>query len=150
MAGVRFTAAVDGVATGTAKKTILQVTPAANHRVKVSEWGISFNGTTNTDAPIEVELVRQTDAGTMTSLTLVKVNEDDGETLQTTAQHTSTSEPTEGSVRKRSYIHPQGGMVWQAPFGQEIILTGSTSDRLALVVTAGVSVSCEAYMVCEE
>ena len=148
MAGILGMAQIDGVATGTSKKTLLQLVAASNHRVKVSEWGISFNGTSTTAAPIEVEIARQSDAGTATSLTLQKIDADGDETLQTTGQHTATSEPTESAVIRREYVHPQAGYTWQAPFGQEIVINGG--DRLAIVVTAGASVSAQAHFVFEE
>ncbi len=82
MAGLRFHAKTAEVATGTALKTIMQLMAAANHRVKVKELSISFKGVSNTDAPILVEVLRQTTAGTMTALTLVKNNDADDEILE--------------------------------------------------------------------
>jgi hypothetical protein len=150
MSGVRFVAQTDEIATGTSKKTLLQLVPAANHRVLVKEWSISFTGITNTDAPIQVEIARQSDAGTASALTLVKQNADDGETLESSAQHTATAEPTETNVIMRENVHPQGGYTWQAPFGQELVLTGDATDRLAIVVTAAVGVNAVARFVAEE
>ena len=46
----------------TAIKTIKQISAPANQRVKVSEWDVSFNGTSNTSAPILVDVVVQTSA----------------------------------------------------------------------------------------
>lgn len=148
MAGVKFTAQTAPVATGTSKKTILQLVAAANHRVLVKEWSVSFTGVSNTAAPILVQVLRQTDAGTMSALTPQKVNEGDNETLQTTAQHTSTGEPTGTAEVMGEEVHPQGGYTWQAPFGGEIEVIGG--NRLAIAVTAAVDVNCKARMVCEE
>jgi len=148
MAGVRFVAQTAEVATGTSKKTLLQVVAAANQRVLVKEWSIAFDGTSNTAAPILVQVLKQTDAGTMSSLTLVKLNQDDGETLQTTAQHTATAEPTGATEYMGEQVHPQAGYTWQAPFGGELIINGG--DRMAIAVTAGADVNAKVRMICEE
>lgn len=148
MSGVEFRAETAAIITGTAVKTLLQVVAAANHRVKIHEMSVSFNGTSNTDAPILVEVLTQSTAGTMSALTLVKGNSSDDETLQTTGLHTATVEPTAGSVLKAEYVHPQTGFLWQALYGKEQIIPGGT--RLGIRVTATVSVNAVARMEGEE
>ena len=149
MAGIFFYAQTAAIATGTAIKTLLQIVAATNTRAKVREWSISFNGTSNTATPIPTEIVRQTSAGTMSALTLRKNNTLDTETLQTTAQHTATVEPTDSSdVPFFEEIHPQTGYTWQAPFGGEYVVPGGT--RLGLRTTSAASVSAVARLGCEE
>lgn len=139
MAGNRFRGVTGQIATGTSAKTLLQVVAASNHKVLIDEISISFNGVSNTAEPIKVDILRQTTAGTMSALTLVKDPDDWGETIQTTAQHTSTSEPTAGDVLLSEHVHPQQGYTWQAPFGRAIAIGGG--DRLGIRVTAAASVS---------
>jgi hypothetical protein len=148
MAGVRFAAVTGEVATGTSAKTILQVVAASNQRVLVDEVAVSFKGMSATDAPILVEVLRQTTAGTMSSLTPRKLHDGDDESLQVTAQHSATSEPTAGDVLLAQLIHPQTGYTWQAPFGRQLHVKGG--GRLGVRVTAGVSVNCVARVVAEE
>lgn len=148
MSGVGLRAQTDEITTGTSVKTLLQIEAAANHRVKVREISVSFKGTTNSDAPIKVDVLRQTTAGTLSSLTLVKDSPGDDETLQTAATHTATAEPTAGDILMSEEVHPQTGFVWQAPFGGEMIVPGGT--RLGIRATAGVSVSAVARLVGEE
>lgn len=148
MAGVGFRAVTGQIATGTSAKTLIQIVAAANHRLLIKEWGISFEGVNNAHAPIQVDLLRQTTAGTMSALTPVKSNDSDDETLQVTAQHTATAEPTAGDVLKSELIHPQTGYTWQAPFGGEIPVGGG--DRLAIRVTAANDVDAIARFVGEE
>ena len=149
MAGIRAIAQTSEVSTGTAAKTLLQIAAAANHRVLVVELSVSFDGTDSAGAPILVEILRQTDAGTMSSLTPVKVDADGDETLQTTAQENATAEPTAGDVIMREQVHPQGGgWTWQAPFGRELVLTGG--ERLGVRVTAAAAVNAVARVVFEE
>lgn len=136
-----------GIATGTALKTLIQLLAATNVAVRLMEVGIGFHGTTNTNEPVLVQLNRQSTAGTMTSLTPLKLGSR-SETLQTTAQHTATAEPTAGNIVTDWTIHPQTGLVYQQPKGDEIEIPGA--GRLGLAVTAANNVNADAYMKFEE
>lgn len=148
MAGCRFKGVISGVSTGTSLKTILQVVAASNHAVLIDEISVSFQGTSNTASPILVTIARNSSAGTMSALTLVKDPDDWDETMQTTAQHTATAEPTQGTIIMEEYVHPQTGYTWQAPHGKAIKVGGG--DRLGIQVTAGASVSCAVRVTGEE
>ncbi len=148
MAAVRGAAVTAEIATGTSAKTILQLVAASNHRVLIGELSLSFKGTSNTASPIKVRVLRQTTAGTMSALTPVKMNSGDDETLQTTAQHTATAEPTASDVLLAEEVHPQTGYTWQAPFGRELAIAGG--GRLGIEVTAGADVNCIARAIFEE
>jgi hypothetical protein len=139
MSGVGFKVRTDPIATGTSAKTILQIVAAANHGVIMNEISVAFAGVTNTDAPIRVDVLRQTTAGTMTTSasTIVKDPDDSDETLQTTRQDTATAEPTAGDILFTEYVHPQTGYTWA---NQKIKIGGG--DRLGVRVTAAVSVNC--------
>lgn len=136
------------IATGTGAKTLIQIVAAANHRVKVLGFHVSFDGTSSTAAPIAVRLLRQTTAGTMTSLTPVKWDDSIADSLLTTAQHTATAEPTSGDVLLSANVHPQSGYEVLFPFGQEPIVGGG--DRVGLEVTAGADVNAFAWIRFEE
>lgn len=138
MAGVGFAAVTAEIATGTAAKTLAQVVAASNHRLLIKEISVSFQGTSNTAAPILVRVLRQTTAGTTSALTPVKTNSADDETLQVTARHTATAEPTASDVLMTELVHPQTGYTWQAPFGGELVVPGG--GRLGIEVTAAASV----------
>ena len=152
MAGVKWTAVPTAAfATGTSRKTILQVLAASNHRALVKEWGISFAGVTNTAVPILVELVVQSTAGSSgDSLTVQKRNTSDDETLQITALSNidGSTAPTDTRVVWVGYVHPQGGRDWQAPWGEEWPVKGG--ERLGVVVTAVEDVNVVPYMHGEE
>ena len=135
--------------TATTTRTVLQLVAAAQHRVKVSGWGIAFDGTSTTAEPVQVEVVRQTSAGTMTALTIVKINESDAETIQTTAQHSATStEPTTTDIIDAMEVHPQQGFEKLLPLGQEFIIKGG--NRLAIRCTAPANVNCRPKFFLEE
>lgn len=148
MAGIRAVAQTAAITTGTSAKTLLQLVAATNTRALVNEWSVSFNGVSPSGEPIKVDILRQTTAGTMSALTPVKDPNLGSETLQTTAQHTSTGEPTAGDILHTEYIHPQQGDTWQARFAEPIVVNGGA--RLGLRVTAAASVSAVARFRFEE
>lgn len=150
MAGLRFRQVPAAITTGTSIKTMIQLLAPTNQCVKVGELSMSFNGTSNTNAPIYVETVKQTSAGTIANTTtLVKEDAGRGETIQTVGKDTATVEPTDsGAVTMAEYVHPQTGFLWQAPFGGEQFIIGA--GRLGFRQTAANSVSAGVRAVCEE
>ena len=102
----------------------------------------------NTSEPILVQITRQSTAGTMTALTLVKADDSVAETLLTTGQHTATAEPTAGDVLDAMTVHPQTAYTEIVGSNNEIIIGGG--DRVGLVVTAGVDVNADVTMLFEE
>ncbi len=142
MAGIVLKLQTAEITTGTALKTIAQLVAAANHRVLVKSFGFYFDGISPTAAPILCALNRQTTAGTMSALTLLKNNADDGETIQTTAQHTATVEPTAAAADLMSAsAHPQDRWEWVAPTREDYIVVNG-GDRLGFVTTAAAAVNC--------
>lgn len=137
-----------GVATGTSKKTLLQLVAAANHAIALTEIGAAFHGVSNTAEPIKVELQRQTDAGTMSAATIRKQDDSGGDTFDASAQHTATVEPTGTDVLRTWAVHPQTGIVKE--FGDISPIIIGAGDRLGLCVTAGADVNCDCYMAFEE
>lgn len=127
-----FGAADSLIATGTGTKTIVQIVAAANHGILVESFGL-FGDSIDLDAtPIPAELLRQTTAGTMSALTLTKRNDSNGDTLDTTAQHTATAEPTAGDVLKPFQYAPSAGFTFTYPPGKELEV--GAGDRVGLRV----------------
>ena len=130
-------------------RTVLQLVAASNHRVKVPEWGVSFDGASNTAVPVLVELVRQSSAGSGSgAITLSKADESTDETLQTTSIDGCTSEPTGTEVVHAELVHPQAGYTWQSQFGGELLIKGGT--RLGIRCTAPAGVNVKARFTLEE
>lgn len=134
--------------TAATARTVIQLVAATNHRVKLLGWGVFFDGVSTTAEPVQVRLLRQTTAGTMSSLTPVKMDDSLAESLLTTAQHTATAEPTAGDVLDVLEVHPQQGYEIMYPLGQEPIIGGS--DRLGIECTAPAGVNVRAKMRFEE
>ena len=126
--------------TAATAKTVIQLVAAANHRVAVLGWGVFFDGTSVTAEPVQVRLLRQTTAGTASALTPVALDGSVGETIQTTAQHTATAEPTAGNVVDVAEVHPQQGYEVIYPLGQEVILAGGGRVGIECTAPAGVNV----------
>ena len=150
MAALRAVIRKSAITTGTALKTLLQLIAPANQRLKILEIGIGFHGVVNTNQPIQVDLVRQSTAGTMTSLTAVPIDEDTTETPQATAGHTATVEPTAGNVLATWPIHPQTAMIYTFPKGDEIVVKGGSRLGLCCTVLDGNSTTADVYIKYEE
>lgn len=149
MAALQFAATTAEVAlSAAAAKTVLQVVAPANHRVKVLRWGVFFDGTSVTGEPVQVRLLRQTTAGTMSANTPQKLDGSLAESILSTAQDNASAEPTAGGVLDAIEVHPQGGYEMVFPPGQEPVIPGG--GRLGIECTAPAAVNCRAKLVCEE
>lgn len=134
--------------TAATAKTVIQLVAPSNHRVAITSWSVSFDGTSVTAEPVVIRVLRQTSAGTMSALTPVAMDGSVGETIQSTAQHTATAEPTAGNVLLSMECHPQQGYKEFLPLGQEIILQGA--GRVGIECTAPANVNCVACITFEE
>jgi len=145
MTGVAQTAEI-ALAAATAK-TLIQLVAASNRMVKVTGWAVFFDGTSATAEPVQIEVMRQTSAGTMSSLTPVKTGAY-SDTLQTSAQHSASSEPSASDVVAIAECHPQAGYEKVLPPDQYIWMAGGT--RLGIKVTAPAIVNARAVIYFEE
>ena len=130
-----------------AAKTILQIVAPANQRIAVRGFSVSFDGVSSSAEPVQVDILKQTTAGTMTAATPVK-EVPGGETVQMTAQKNATAEPTAGDILRRYEVHPQTGFERPFAFDEEIVLAGG--DRLGLRCTAPAAVNVLGHFACEE
>ena len=128
-------------------KTVLQLIAGANNIVAVTGFELSFDGVTNSAEPVQIQLVRQLDAGTMTARNPVKTK-DKGTNLQSTGQENATAEPTAGDVVKTFHVHPQAGVLYPFTLDGEIEIPGG--GRLGLNVAAPAAVNCLATITFEE
>lgn len=119
-------------------KTVLQLVAPTNQRLFVFRWGIFFDSVA-AGAGVLVKLVRQTSAGTATSVTLVRLGPIAGsETLQSTAFYNASAEPT--TTDTLDIV--QGAIDVFRPQGNELIVPGG--GRIAILCTANVAVNCVA------
>lgn len=149
MSEFRGSAITDDVALAAATaKTVVQIVAPANQRVTILGIGVFLNGVSTTGEPVEVKLVRQSDAGTMSSLTPTRDDDSLSETLQTTAQHTATVEPTTGDEIDGWKVHPQQGLNFLYPYGARKICGGG--DRIGIICEAAAVVNVKAKIWFEE
>lgn len=150
MAGIKAVVTTEGeiALTAATAKTVLQLVAPTNQRLHLKGFGISFDGTSSSAEPVQVDILKQTTAGTMSSATPVKDGDPGSETLQATAQKNATSEPTAGDVLRRYEIHPQGGGYERVFEPGELCIPGGT--RLGLRATAPANVNCVGFMSYEE
>lgn len=119
-------------------KTVFTVSAPTNQRVVfkgISGWG---QGTTNTDSPLQIEIITYASisGGTPGSVVSSKKQNELTESIQSTVAGNYTAEPTytTGVTVKTLTLHPQLGLCIFWPLGDEIVIKGGTG--LAVRVTS--------------
>lgn len=129
-------------------KTVLQVKAPANHRVKIKGWGVYFDGTGVSAEPINVKLVRQSTAGTMSAVTPAKCDDSLPETVQSTGSVNASVEPATGEVLQFRNVHPQSGYEHIYGVGDEDIIKGG--GYVGILCDAPAVVNVIPWIKCEE
>jgi hypothetical protein len=149
------TAAPVKVATGTAIKTLLQVATPSTERIKVVEWGISFDAPASASV-IACELV-QTDVAATTGTSITPAPYDDpnlpaslcvGGAAATCFQPSVEGSTTVTRPGDLQLIVPPYTYVKQWPLGREFGVP--VSKFLRVRVTASVTCNAYAYVIWEE
>lgn len=159
---MQTTAAFVAVSTGTTIKTLLQVKPGATTRLKIIEWGISFDGSAAA-TPGKVELIETDVAATVTASAAADLTKFDDAALlngdPTTALiavgtaatgYTASAEGTITAVRNLAppqFIAPTTQYQFQMPLGREPIIQNGKFARVR--VTFGAAVNAYTYMIVE-
>ena len=133
----------------TTAETLIQIVTPSTRRAELIRWGVSFDGVTATDAAVDVELLRQTTAGTASAQTPLLLNPADPAAL-CSAQITFTAEPTAGDILEAHQVTPIGGLL-VVEYARDERPVMAVSTRLALRATAPTSgVNVTAFMVWQE
>jgi hypothetical protein len=137
MAGVQWACAVE-VTTATSTLTLLQLITTAHRRNRINRVTITGKGISGADAPVTVEVLDQSTAGTSGgSGTVAKQSPNDPETLGITAGITYSAEPTAGNIRASGNVHPQSGITFTFPQGiRDCFVGGSGVARLGIRVVS--------------
>jgi hypothetical protein len=161
MAGVKISIgldiAVEVALAAATEKNVLQLRTVTNHGFVLRGWGISFDGVTAANKPVEVVLVRLTGGtlGTGTTRTPSKTEPSRPETVQTVAEtdNSAGTSVTREILRSRR-IHPQGGSYEEYfPFGEEMQAPGggvAQKGVFAIFCKAVDVVNCKPWMSGEE
>lgn len=149
MARMKVVATTEGeiALTAATAKTILQIVAPTNQRLALCSFSVAFDGISGSAEPVQVDILRQTTAGTMTAATVVREGVG-SETIQTSAQKNATAEPTAGDVLRRYNIHPQTGYERVFTLDEELLISGGS--RLGLRCTAPANVNVVGHMTVEE
>ena len=154
-AAFQTTAAPVVVATGTAIKTLIQIGIPSTQRIKVVEWGISFD-TPGSAGTVKCELV-QTDVAATTGTSITPQPYEDandpasacaGGAALTCFQPSAEGSTTVVRVGDLQLITPPYIYVKQWPLGREF--GAPVSKFLRVRVTASVTCNAYAYVIWEE
>ena len=127
MSGVRFNLVTAPVAVAASTtKTILQISAAANHRVKVERIRISGDSVVAADIPVEWVLYRQTALATGTAMAPVPYDEDATEVIQADGIQGASSEPAGTTKVWGGFISPLGSYDIVFPPGRELYISGGS------------------------
>ncbi len=139
----KYVASADGVALVAATaKTVVNIASPATARFRVTGVEVSFDGVTAGNTPVLVELVRQTNAGTVTAVTPVPVDSAAPAALGTAGKN-ATVEPTGPTVIKSFRLSPNGGTAFVPLVGADMI-TVPVSGFFGIRCTAAQNVNCNA------
>ena len=105
-----------------------------------------FKGTSSTDTPVKIRILRMTTDGTGTTQVPVVNDENAGETVQQSGKVNYTAEPTYGNVLKVWEVHPQTGLVVFFPLGDEIVVKGGNKLGVELTSTQNETASVNLYL----
>lgn len=151
------TAAQTGVTTGTAIKTMLQISTPSTRPIRIIEWGVSFDGSSSA-TPIKCELIETDVAATVTAHVAAGVQKYSDPnapaslvTLGTAnTGFTASAEGTTTASRTLDfqYVAPTNQYLKQFPLGREPEVAVSKFVRIR--VTAGAAVNAVCYIVWEE
>lgn len=143
-----YSAQVTGEALAAATvETIIMIATGTARRGRLRRWGISFNGTDVTDAPVQVQLMRFTSNGSSSSSTPLKLDEADVAPLAT-ARSAFTAEPSTSDVLESHYVSPAGGQLIETYFDDAPII--GVSGRLGVRILGNDAVNVSAFMHFEE
>jgi hypothetical protein len=135
------------VALTTAAKTVVQVAAAANARIAVRGFTISFDGVSSTAGSAQVVLAIQSSSGTASAVTLEKQIRGTTEALGSSGLFNFTAEPTQ-TYLKTYNVNPQTG--YERAFAPDEELQVNGGARLGIQVIASSAVNCHAGLFCEE
>lgn len=129
-------------------ETVLQVAASASKAIEVVRWSVSFNGVSASDAPVRVELLRVTSAGTSSAFTPVKLDPATTPALAT-ARTAHTAEPTVGDIIEPYQVTPYGGLllVQYAPDERPKV---EANGRIGIRCLAAAGVNVTAHLVFAE
>lgn len=135
------TAGIVAVSTGTAIKTLLQLTAPSTKRLVIKRWGISFTGT---PAAILTELIHTTTVagGTPTAVTPTILTDGAAASLATAGFSPATEGSIVATTRPFDSQILSSNYTWEWALGTEPILPASGVLRVRVTAAAAVNALC--------
>lgn len=133
--------AMDEALAAATAETLLQVAAPASRKIQVVAWGVSFDGVTASAVPGNVELLRQTTAGTGAAFTPLEWDEGDTASLCTAAAGGFSAEPTAGDILHPIQLTPNGGL-YEVDYGDQgpwVAASGRIGIRATLAAIVNVT-----------
>lgn len=125
-------------AASNATKVGCQIATTSTKTCKIIAYSVSFDGTTATNTPIEVKLVRPTAAGSGgATFTPLLVSGETSATSSTTARTNDTTAGASGVLLHSDFVPPTSGIYVQFPLGREIQCKISEFYELQVVTVTG-------------
>lgn len=119
-------------------KVACQIATTSTKTCNIVAFDVSFDGTTATNTPIEVKIVRPTAAGSGGStFTPLLVSADASATSSTTARINDTTAGASGTLLASWFVPPTSGFSYQFPLGREIEAKVSEFYELQVVTVTG-------------
>lgn len=124
------------------------ITAPANQRLRLRRVVIKTNGTSGTDAAVDVVIRRCSSAGTMTGATPRRLQAGFDETPQATASVNATANPTTGDTVFRAGFHPQATFDERIAPNEPIDVEGG--GRLGVFITSAAALTFAGCLIYEE
>lgn len=151
MAALSFSLPATTVAlTAATPETVLGANPAANYRVELFEWSVSFDGATSTNAPAVVSSGQLTFGANApgtnsTTVTGVKDDPDNSPTIQTALAKIWTAEPTTYTIADTIDVGAFNGTFrYLMPDRAPIILKNNVGWGLRITIPNNANTTCRA------
>lgn len=129
-------------------KTAIQIVAPAGKDVRLRSWRVSFDGVTASAVPGDVDVLRQTTAGTSTAATPVILAA--GSPVAGSSAGTNfTAEPTGGDVLDSLKVTPNGG-IWGESYARDDAPVIAASGRLGIRLNFPAGVNTTVTAVIEE
>lgn len=118
-------------------KTLIQLAAPTNQGVAWLRAGVSFYGGVVTDTPAQLQIVKQTDAGTMSSYTeVLACGPGVSVTPQGVALTNASAEPTTTDIVDEKGVHPQTGYEFVFTEGQDELTYANARYALRIITPA--------------
>lgn len=144
-----FSVSVAGEALAAAAvETLIQGVASSSKGVELVRWAVSFNGSSVSEQPVRVDLLRVSSAGTSSAFAPIKLDPTSDSALMT-ARTSHTAEPTPGDVIETHYVTPAGGLLY-IQYAPDERVKVPASTRLGIRVLSPSAVNASALLIFNE